>query len=177
MKRTNKMVLSAVFLALGLTLPFLTMQIKEIGNTFLPMHLPVLLCGIFCGGGYGAAIGFLVPLLRSALFSMPPMYPTAICMAFELCTYGLVIGLMYGKREQKSIGWLYASLVIAMVLGRIVWGVVSALARGLGDTPFTMKMFLGGAFLDAIPGIIIQLVLIPVLVQAVQKFNKNKRKL
>lgn len=172
MKKTTKLVLSAVFIALGLTLPFLTAQMQDIGNAFLPMHIPVLLCGLFCGAGYGAAVGFILPLLRSVLFSMPPMYPVAICMAFELCTYGLVIGLLADKKT--GIGWMYTSLITAMVAGRLVWGLVSAVVWGMGGKTFTVSMFLAGAFLEAVPGIVIQLVLIPVLVQAIRKVRKNK---
>ena len=47
----------------------------------LPMHLPTLLCGFLCGGPWGAAVGFLAPLMRSAILGMPPPFPTAVAMA------------------------------------------------------------------------------------------------
>ena len=80
----KKTILAAMFLGLGLVLPFLTGQIKEIGNMLLPMHIPVLLCGLICGWQYGIAVGFIMPILRSFLFSMPHMFPNAVSMAFEL---------------------------------------------------------------------------------------------
>ena len=99
MKKQNlqKLVLSALFLSIGMVLPFLTMQIKEIGDSLLPMHIPVMLCGVLCGWQYGAAIGLMLPFLRSACFGMPPLYPNAVWMAAELLTYGLIIGLLYKK--------------------------------------------------------------------------------
>ena len=101
-QNTKKLAYAALFLALCLVLPMLTGQIPQIGSMLLPMHIPVLLCGLVCGWQYGAAVGFVGPLLRSVLFGMPPMYPVAIAMAFELLTYGLVIGLVYRRMAQKG---------------------------------------------------------------------------
>ena len=83
-KNLKNMTLAALFLALGLVLPFFTGQIPQIGSMLLPMHIPVFLCGLICGWQYGAAVGFVVPLMRSVLFGMPPLFPTATAMAFEL---------------------------------------------------------------------------------------------
>ncbi len=114
--------LSAVFIALGLILPFLTGQIQQIGTMLLPMHIPVLLCGLICGWKYGLFIGFILPPLRSVIFGMPPMFPTAIAMAFELATYGVVIGFLYQRSNKKSVASVYRSMIGAMISGRIVWG-------------------------------------------------------
>lgn len=167
MKQTKKLILSTMFLALGLVLPFFTGQIREIGNKLLPMHIPVLLCGFLCGPQYGLLVGFITPLLRSLLFSMPPL-PRAIGMAFELATYGAVTGLLYRKLP-KSKARIYISLLIAMVAGRLVWGIVSILIYGIEGSAFTWQMFAGGAFLNAIPGIVVQIILIPVLMLALEK--------
>lgn len=167
MKSTKKITLSAVFLALGLILPFFTGQIQEIGNKLLPMHIPVMLCGIVCGWKYGLLIGFITPLLRSFLFSMP--IPTkAIGMAFELATYGLIIGILYSRLVHKKFR-IYISLLTAMIAGRIVWGISSVLIYGISKSSFTWQMFIGGALLNAIPGIVLQLVLIPTLMLALEK--------
>lgn len=96
-KNLKNLTLAALFLALGLVLPFFTGQIPQIGSMLLPMHIPVFLCGLICGWQYGAAVGFIVPLMRSVLFGMPPLFPTATAMAFELLTYGLVVGLLYSR--------------------------------------------------------------------------------
>ena len=163
----KKLVYSAMCLALCLVLPFLTGQIPEIGSMLLPMHIPVLLCGFLCGGGWGAAVGFCAPLLRFAIFSMPPM-PGCISMAFELAAYGLVVGLLH-KKLGKSMKGIYGSLICAMVAGRLVWGVAQMAIMGLSGGSFPFSAFVAGAFTAAIPGIVLQLVLIPALVKALDK--------
>ena len=161
--------LSAMFLALGLVLPFLTGQIPSVGSMLLPMHIPVLLCGLICGWQYGGVVGFILPLLRSFLFSMPPMYPTAIAMAFELMTYGLVVGLLYGLSKWKCIKSLYRSMLLSMLAGRAVWGVVQMFLLGVGENGFTVSAFFAGAFANAFPGILLQLVLIPAVMVALRR--------
>lgn len=157
------MVLSALFLALGLLLPFVTMQIPSVGKMLCPMHIPVLLCGYLCGWQYGLAVGFITPLLRSVTFGTPILLPSAVCMAFELATYGFLTGFLAPKMK-KNIGALYLSLIAAMLCGRAVWGLASAIVYGFMGTAFTWKLFFMGAFVNAVPGIAIQLVLIPALV-------------
>ena len=91
----KNLVLSALFIAIGITLPFLTGQLKIIGKMLLPMHLPVMLCGLICGWQYGLICGIITPLLRSVLFGMPLLFPSAAAMSVELAVYGSVIGLLY----------------------------------------------------------------------------------
>ena len=100
---------------------------------------------------------------------MPPLYPTGIAMSFELATYGLVVGALYAHSRWKCIIALYRSLLIAMVAGRLVWGVAEIVLLGLGGQAFTWKLFLSGALLTAIPGIILQLVFIPALMIALDR--------
>ncbi len=166
----KKIVLSGLFLALGLLMPFLTGQIPTIGSMLLPMHIPVLLVGFVCGWPYGLAIGFITPLLRSQLFGMPPMFPTAIAMAFELAVYGFVTGLFYKLLPKKNV-FIYVTLVISMICGRIVWGIVSLVIYGFGDKPFTWQIFTAGAVMNAIPGIILQIVVIPIIIIALKRGN------
>ena len=158
---------SAMCLALCLLLPFLTGQIPQIGSALCPMHLPVLLAGFLCGPWWALVTGLAAPLLRNLLFSMPPLL-TAIAMSFELGTYGVVSGLLY-RRLPKNLTGIYISLITAMITGRIVWGIVRVAMTGMAGEAFTWAMFLAGAFTTAIPGIIIQLILIPVLVTAIRK--------
>ena len=163
----KKLVYSAMCLALCLVLPFLTGQIPEIGSMLLPMHIPVLLCGFLCGGGWGAAVGFTAPLLRHLLFWMPPM-PGCISMAFELATYGFVVGLLHRKLG-KGVKGIYVSLICAMAAGRLVWGIAQMAIMGLNGGSFPFSAFVAGAFTSAIPGIVLQLVLLPILVRALEK--------
>ena len=162
-KSLLKMVLAALFLALAYVMPFLTGQIPEVGAMLCPLHIPVLLCGFICGWPWGLAVGFVAPLLRSLILGMPPMFPTAVCMAFELAAYGAVAGLMHRLLPRKK-PYIYCSLLAAMVVGRLVWGVAMLVCMGVTGGSFTFAAFLAGAFFNAIPGIIVQVVLIPVLV-------------
>ena len=166
---TRNFVLAAMFMALGLVLPFLTGQIQQIGNMLLPMHLPVLVCGLICGWQYGAVVGFVLPLLRFALFGIPPLYPMGISMAFELAAYGFLVGWLYSHSRWQCIISLYRCLLAAMVGGRLVWGAVRVLLSGVAGQAFTWEMFLSGALLTAIPGIILQLTLIPALMLALDR--------
>lgn len=170
MRKNNvkTLVLAALFLALALVLPFLTGQIPEIGSMLCPMHIPALLCGFFCGWPWGLAVGFIAPLLRSVTFGMPPMFPVAICMAFELATYGAVSGALYAKLPRKNAS-VYISLLTAMVAGRLVWGAARFVCAGLDVSAFGLSAFWAGAVVTAVPGIIVQILLIPVLVMALEK--------
>jgi len=171
--KIKALVLAAMFLAIGMVLPLITMQIKEIGDTLLPMHFPVLLCGFLCGWHYGATVGLILPFLRPAIFGMPPIFPNAIWMATELMTYGLVAGIMYSIFKSKNMKNIYISLITAQISGRIVWGITKALLLFYQAKPFGLMMFLTGGFLDAIPGIIIQLILIPVILNIANKRSSN----
>ena len=178
MKNRNqilKMVLSAMFLALSYVMPFLTGQIPEIGAMLCPMHIPVLLCGFICGWPWGLAVGFVAPLLRSLILGMPPLFPKAFCMAFELATYGAISGLMHKLLPRKK-PYVYCSLIIAMIVGRLVWGAAMFVCMGLNGGSFTFAAFLAGAITNAIPGIVVQLVLIPVLVMFLDNSKALKLK-
>ena len=164
----RQIVLAALFLALAFVLPMVTGHVPQVGNMLCPMHFPVLLCGFVLGGPWGLAVGFVAPLLRSVLFGMPPMFPIAVSMAFELATYGLVSGVMY-RRVKHTLPMMYATLLTAMVAGRLVWGAVRFVLAGLTGGSFPFSAFLSGALLTAVPGIVAQLVLIPLLLTALQK--------
>ena len=166
---------SAVCLLLCMILPLLTGQIPQIGMALAPMHIPVLICGFITGPAYAMIIGLVAPLLRMMIFGMPMPF-MATTMSFELAAYGLVSGLLY-KLLPKKILFIYVSLIAAMLLGRIVWGIAamqlaaSAIfpALPMGWERFGWSEFISAAFLTAVPGIIAHIVLIPLLVIALQK--------
>ena len=169
MKTTTKtLVLAALFLALALVLPFLTGQLPEIGSMLCPMHIPALLCGFFCGWPWGLAVGLIAPILRSLTFGMPPMFPVAVCMSAELATYGAVSGFLYSRLSRKKAS-IYTALLTAMVAGRLVWGMTNFLCVGLDITAFGLASFWAGAVTTALPGILLQILLIPMLVMALEK--------
>ena len=168
-KTIKDLTLTAMFLAMGLVLPFLTGQMQQIGNMLLPMHVPVFLCALICGWRYGLPMAFVLPLLRSFMFGRPPLYPNAIGMAFELAAYALVAGLLYERSRWQCTRALYRCMLTAMAAGRIVWGVAQTVLLGLGGNVFTFQAFIGGALLNAIPGIVLQLVLIPAVMVALDR--------
>ena len=162
------MTYAALFLAIAMVLPLITGQIPEIGQMLSPMHIPVLLCGFMCGWPWGLAVGLIAPPLRSAVFGMPVMFPSAVAMAFELGTYGAVSGILYRILPRKR--WaVYAALISAMIIGRVIWGLAQAVIAGLTHSEFTMAAFLAGAVTKAVPGIIMHIVLIPVLVMVMAR--------
>lgn len=171
MKTRNEiknLTLSAMFLALAFVMPFLTGQIPQIGSMLCPMHIPVLLCGFFCGAPWGLGVGFVAPLFRSFVLGMPYMFPTAFCMAFELAAYGFVAGLLHNKLPKKKIS-VYVSLLSAMIMGRLVWGAVMFVCMGFDVSAFGFQAFLAGAVVNAVPGIVLQIVLVPIVVITLEK--------
>ncbi|MDD2441998.1 MAG: ECF transporter S component [Eubacteriales bacterium] len=172
-KTLIRLVLAGMFLALGLVLPFLTGQIPQFGSMLLPMHIPVLICGFVCGWPYGLVVGLITPVLRSLMFGMPPMFPGAVAMAFELAAYGFMTGLLY-KLLPKKVPFIYVTLAAAMLVGRVVWGLVTFLLVSSAGSAFTFSAFLAGAFVNAVPGIIVQIVLIPIIILALQKAHLMK---
>ncbi len=173
-KESLKTLLTAsIFLSFGIVLPFFTGQIKEIGDTLLPMHLAVMLCGIFCGYKYGLAVGAILPLLRSVLFGMPPIYPNAIWMSLELATYGFTLGFLYCNVFNKRFRSVFIALPIAQLAGRIVWGVAKTILLGIDGKAFTIIAFITGGFIDSLLGIVLQWILIPVIIKIADKASAN----
>lgn len=170
-KTVFKITLSAIFLSIAYVLPFLTAQIPEIGSMLCPMHIPVILCGFICGSKYGLTIGIIAPLLRGTTLGMPPLFPTALAMCFELGTYGLVSGLMY-KLMPKKIVNIFFVLVVAMLVGRLIWGITMFTLMGFELAKFNFSNFWYLAFVNALPGIVIQIVLIPIIVITYNKVSK-----
>ena len=175
--QVRKLTYAALFLALAMVLPLIAG--REINKILCPMHIPVLLCGFLCGWPWGLAVGFIAPLMRSVIFGMPAMFPDAVVMAFELAAYGAVAGLMYRLLPRKK--WsIYVSLFIAMLAGRAVYGIVYLLLTGLGfvSTEVTWAFFWTRAFAKPFPGILLQIVLVPVLVMVLERagISLNRKK-
>lgn len=164
----RKIITSGVCLALCLILPFFTGQIPQIGSMLSPMHIPVLICGLACGWPYGLITGLIAPILRSLLFGMPLLFPTATAMAFELAAYGGMSGFLY-KILPKRIIFLYTSLIGAMLFGRIIWGIAMLILMGVTGSAFTFQAFLSGAITNAAAGIICHILIIPPIVMALNK--------
>lgn len=164
----RRLTISAMLMAAGMLLPFLTGQIQHIGNMLCPMHLPVFICGMICGPVWGLITGALLPLVRSMVFGMPVLMPAALAMAFELAAYGLISGYLR-KRLPKTLGMLFVSLLSAMLLGRLVWGMASIPVYGLAGKTFGWQIFVANGFVNAIPGMILQVIAVPAIVRALEK--------
>lgn len=169
----KKWIISGICLALCYLLPFVTGQLPQIAQAISPMHIPVLICGFACGWPYGLLVGFLGPLLRSLLLGMPAFPANAVPMAFELAAYGFFAGLFYKLLPKKTV-YIYIALILSMLLGRFVWGIVKYIVSTAMGSAFTFQMFLAGAFINAVPALILHIVLIPLVVIALQKARVMK---
>ena len=167
MNRTRQLVLTALFTAIGVVLPQAFHAIPNAGSIFLPMHIPVLVAGFAVGPLFGAICGFLTPLLSHLIFGMPPamMLGQMLC---ELTVYGLLTGLLNRFVTNKNaLVKNYIVLIGAMLGGRLIYGVLNALIFRAGS--YSLQAWVSAAFVTALPGIVIQLVLIPILVERLQK--------
>lgn len=152
---TREMTLTSMFIALGLIVPMIFHTFHLGGPIFLPMHLPVIMCGFLVGRKQGLLCGLIVPLLSSLLTGMPPLFPTAFVMSIELGTYGFVTGWL-GKKIN-----VYGALILAQCIGRITGAVASFILLGLASKPFILSTYITSVFVTALPGILLQLLLIP----------------
>ncbi len=159
--RLNHLTLSAIFLALGIILPLFIGQIPKIGSMLLPMHIPIFLCAFVCGYKYAVPVAIILPLLRSFLFGVPQLYPQAISIALEMATYALVSGIIYKHSRSKEIGAIYLSLIPSMVLGRAVRGAVQLSLLSLSGSRIAVKLFFTETIIAGIPGVLLQLIIIP----------------
>lgn len=172
--RLYQLVLTAILLALGMVLPFLTGQIPTIGAAISPLHIPVFICGLTCGWGWGAALGVVLPLLRSAVFGMPPLVAVAIPMAFELAVYGAACGLLYPVlhkllKQANHLPAMVLALLIAMVAGRLVGGAAKAVVMGITGKGYTFQAFLVGYFAGTAVGALIHVILVPAVTLALER--------
>ena len=164
MSAVKKSIITAVCIALCVVLPQAFHAVPNAGAIYLPMHIPVLLCGLLCGWSYGLLCGLAGPALSALLTGMPP---AAVLpgMLVECGVYGLAAGLlMQLVRTKRLYADLYISLVAAMLLGRVVSGAAKALIFSAGS--YSMASWVAGSFVTALPGIVIQLALLPSIVYA-----------
>jgi len=169
-KMVMNMVLAALFVTLGMVLPLAFHSVPNSGRIFLPMHIPILLCGILCGFPYGLACGMLTPLLSSLFTGMPPaaMLPSMLC---ELAAYGTASSLLIRCVRMKNVYVrIYVALIGAMVSGRIFYGILNALVFNAGS--YSIQIWLTAAFVTALPGVLIQILVIPVIVVILQKARR-----
>lgn len=157
----KKIIITSFMIAIGIILPVAMHTLPNAGKVFLPMHIPIFIAGLICGGFYGFVCGILTPLLSSILTGMPTGVYLPL-MIFELATYGAVAGILFKTITTKNKDFnLYISLIIAMIAGRIVFGVLNALVFNVGE--YSLQIWLTSAFVTSLPGIILQIAIIPVI--------------
>lgn len=170
------LLVTAILLAVGIVLPFLTGNVQVLGQAISPLHIPVLICGLTCGWGWGMGLGIVLPLLRSVLFGMPPLVPVAIPMAFEMAAYGALCGLLY-PMLRKKMSKVYCAMLIAMVIamviamlaGRLVGGAAKAVVMGIQGNAYTFQAFVTAYFVNTAVGAVIHLIVVPLVVTALEK--------
>lgn len=166
------LLVTAILLAVGIVLPFLTGNVQVLGQAISPLHIPVLICGLTCGWYWGMGLGIVLPLLRSVLFGMPPLVPVAIPMAFEMAAYGALCGLLYpmlSKKMSKTCWAMLIAMVIAMLAGRLVGGAAKAVVMGIQGNAYTFPAFVTAYFVNTAVGAVIHLIVVPLVVTALEK--------
>lgn len=166
----RKMVFAAACLALAIVLPSFLGGVQVLGQAISPMHIPAFLCGFLCGWPWAIFVGFIAPILRGLLFGMPPLWPVGVRMAFELAAYGFCCAIFFKLFKHWNI-WArtFASLIIAMILGRIFAGIVTALILGFGGNGYTISAFIASYVTGTAVGMVIHLIVVPVIVVALYK--------
>ncbi len=167
--KTKELVLSGLLIALGLVLPMAFHLFKAGGPVFLPMHIPVLLGGMILSPVFALLVGVLTPIVSNLLTSMPPLMPMLPIMIVELGLYGLVASIL---RKKLNLN-VFISLIISMIIGRIGAGLVVYVMTSVFAVQFAPPIaFVIGGISKGIPGIIIQLIFIPIIVKAVEKSTR-----
>jgi riboflavin transporter FmnP len=161
----NQLVRASMLIALGIIIPVCFHTIKNAGAVFLPMHIPILIGGFVLSAPYAVAVGIVTPVLSYLFTGMPPV-PVIYVMPIELAAYGLFISFLYNKAR---IG-LYPSLISGMIGGRIVSILGKYLILHLlMNKPFALKKVASALFITGLPGIIIQIILVPIVIYALEK--------
>ena len=171
----RKMVLTSLFIALSVVLPQI-FHMFELGNVISPMHFTVLICGLLLGGYYGFACGVITPFLANLIFTRPPLFPVGLSMAIELGIYGFVSGILFTKLKlfKNDKTNLFFSLLVAMIIGRAAATLVNAILFTYGASKNNFGAYLNILFIVGLPGIILQILIIPPIVMVVQNhFGKE----
>ena len=162
--RTNKLILTSLFIACGLLLPLAFHSFGMGGRTFLPMHLPVFLGGLLLGWLPGLIIGALTPVLSSLLTGMPPLIPSLPMMFVELALFGLVSGCLYHDKRKN----IYFALITAMIVGRLGAAFVLMLFSDILGIKLHPLTYVAATFMTGLAGVIFQIVFIPILVKRLE---------
>lgn len=168
--KTKNLVMSALFVALGILIPMI-FHSMGLGKAFLPMHIPVLLAGFILGKKEGFIVGLITPIISSLITSMPPMFPMVPIMTVELAVYGLFAGYFYKDKNHN----IFVSLLLTMLIGRVFAGAVVAVLSTFFGFKGKMLPWIIASVTESVPGIILQLILIPTITFASEKVLKENK--
>jgi len=170
--KINQIVIGSSMIAMGVILPFLTLNNPSFGQVLLLMHIPVLIAGFVLPPGLALMVGLITPVLRSLLVGMPVLFPVAITMAFELAFYAFFVSILTKKiRLNHVLMKIYIVLILSMLLGRVVLGLSSYLFYSWAGWLFSIDTFIKTAYVLALPGILLQLILIPTVVLSLNRLS------
>ncbi len=166
-RTTTELITASMLLTIGVLLPFIFHSLGFAGPIFLPMHIPILIGGYILAPELAFALGLITPLFSSITTGMPVIFPIGIIMMFELSFYGLTLSILTRKYKKNT----FFLLSLSMIVGRIV----AAFTAFVLTLIFTIKLnpviYIKGAIITGLPGIIIQLLIIPIIIQAIKKSN------
>lgn len=164
---TKRLVIAGLFLAIGVLIPSIFHTVGIAGTVFLPMHIPVLLGGFLLPPHLALILGMVTPLLNSMVTGMPQLFPIGLIMIFELGFYGFIASILYRKLRMPSI----LSLIFSMFVGRIVAGLIVFILATFFQVQMDPILYIIGGASTGLPGIIIQLVLVPTLIHSIVKYT------
>lgn len=172
-KEIRNIVMAGLFLAIGIILPPL---VGGLGQLVSPIHFPVILCGLLLGWKYGLVVGFITPFIVSIMWQNLPLFPLGVIMSFECAAYGFVAGLLFNnlKLFKNQITNLYFALISSMVIGRIIYLLVVGGLFLVGVNTNAFSFYMTALFVTTIPGIILQILVIPPIVMVIENEDKNK---
>ncbi|SCZ81925.1 ECF transporter S component [Acidaminobacter hydrogenoformans] len=171
MNNTKAMIRGALIIAMGLLVPTVFHLTSVSGAIFLPMHLPILVGAAFVNPWIALVAGALTPLASSIATGMPPLFPIAFLMTFELAVYGWTMSWLLNKKRVN----IYAALIIAMIAGRTALGLAAVVTTSLFAVQLNPFMYMKGAILTGLPGMALQLLLVPVLIKALSASLQFRR--
>ncbi|MDK9711981.1 ECF transporter S component [Acidaminobacter sp.] len=171
MNETKSLIRGALIIALGLLVPTVFHLTSVSGSIFLPMHLPILAGAVFVNPWIALIAGALTPLTSAIATGMPPLFPIAFLMAFELAAYGWTMSWLINKRRIN----VYAALVVSMLVGRVVLGLAAVVTTSVFAVQLNPVMYMKGAILTGLPGMALQLLVVPVLIKALSSSLQLRR--
>ena len=167
--RKAKYIFGTILLSgIGIALPriFHVLAGSAAGATFLPMHIAVLLATLTFGITSGTVVAGTSIICSYLLTGMPTLVRLPY-MLIELVIYAILLGVFNKKFNN------YISLIATIILGRILYAITLFVAINLlGFQTYGISVI--ESIKTGIPGIIIQLLFVPVIAKMMNERLKLK---